>query len=55
MNTLAKPQFRDLSQGECAGGEETYGFHTIRFVTHKDVGEPDVAKLVDTLKRVMKD
>ncbi|HWQ43875.1 MAG TPA: GntG family PLP-dependent aldolase [Desulfosporosinus sp.] len=31
------------------------GPQTVRFVTHKDVGEPDVAKLVDTLKQIMDD
>ena len=29
------------------------GPQTVRFVTHKDVGELDVAKLVDTVKRIM--
>jgi len=30
-----------------------FGPQTVRFVTHKDVGELDAAMLVDTLKRVM--
>lgn len=30
-----------------------FGPQTVRFVTHKDVGELDAAKLVDTLKRFM--
>ena len=30
------------------------GPQTVRFVTHKDVGDLDGVKLVDTLKRVMK-
>ena len=30
-----------------------FGPQTVRFVTHKDVGELDAAKLVDTLKRIM--
>ncbi|ODA41759.1 low-specificity L-threonine aldolase [Desulfosporosinus sp. BG] len=29
------------------------GPQTVRFVTHKDVGELDAAKLIDTLKRIM--
>lgn len=30
-----------------------FGPQTVRFVTHKDVGELDSVKLVNTLKRVM--
>ncbi|HUX46688.1 MAG TPA: low-specificity L-threonine aldolase [Desulfosporosinus sp.] len=30
-----------------------FGPQTVRFVTHKDVGELDAAKLVDVLKRIM--